>query len=146
MRLPMVRDMEYLLRYSICLALNLPQISGSDYRMFAAEVGISKPELTAISRKGNPMEEVLTWWAAKNEATVDKMKGILLAMGREDVWEMLENSKAEELNLQRAQSAMADERWCYLGHIVKFCANTNLVLPKKKISRQVANGGVTLQR
>lgn len=95
MRLPMVRDMEYLLRYSICLALNLPQISGSDYRMFADKVGISKPELTAISHKGDPMEEVLTWWAPKNEATVDKMKGILLEMGREDVWGMLENSEAD---------------------------------------------------
>ena len=96
MRLPMVRDMEYLLRYKICLELNLPQeISGNDYRMFAEKVGIRKPERTEIFRKENPMEEVLTWWAAKNEATVNRMKEILLEMGRQDVWGMLENSEAD---------------------------------------------------
>ena len=64
-----------------------------DYRMFAAKVGLSESERTEIARKGDPMEEVLTWWGTKNEATGDRMKDILLDMGRQ--WGMLENSEAD---------------------------------------------------
>ena len=67
-----------------------------DYRMFAAKVGLSESaERTEIARKGDPMEEVLTWWGTKNEATVDRMKEILLKMGRQDVWGILENSEKD---------------------------------------------------
>lgn len=86
----LVRDIEYLKMQEVCQKLNLPRGAiGGDFEDFASRVGMSSDQRKEISRKGNPTEEILMWWGAKNEATVERMKTIMLQMGREDISNML---------------------------------------------------------
>ena len=86
----MIKDLPYMKRDKICRMLNVERFLGGDFKTLAGELGMTNQNIKLISERGNPTEEVLTWWETKKCATTHYFRQILQKMGRDDVVEELD--------------------------------------------------------
>nr|XP_015196971.1 PREDICTED: uncharacterized protein LOC107076712 [Lepisosteus oculatus] len=87
----LVRDLPFSVWHSFTVALSVEQEDGRDWRLLAEKVGISAAYRELWKQKSKiPAEEVLNSWKSKiSEATLDKLFDHMIAMGREDLADML---------------------------------------------------------
>ena len=82
---PSIREMKLLTQQKICRLLDVrnDDLSGN-FKTLAAEVGMSIIDLDLVSQGKQPTHSVLSWWGRRPEATIPKLREILVSMGRWD--------------------------------------------------------------
>ena len=80
-----IREMKLLTQQKICRLLDVrnEDVSGN-FKTLAAEVGMSIIDLDLVSQGKQPTHSVLSWWGRRPEATIPKLREILVSMGRWD--------------------------------------------------------------
>eukprot|EP00118_Oscarella_pearsei_P010782 m.68246 g.68246 ORF g.68246 m.68246 type:complete len:359 (+) comp35502_c0_seq3:90-1166(+) len=87
-----VDELTYQTRYEIAKLMNLENPMGTDWRMFADLVDITKIDIDTIARERDPMNTVLTSWISTKLPTIEDLMDVLRKLRRRDVMEIVEKA------------------------------------------------------
>ena len=78
--------------HSMCLKLDSTSPFGHDYRDLGEKLGFSRAEISKLSNRDQPTDDLLKGWNARkgDRATVEVLLGVLHEIDRHDCWQSLQ--------------------------------------------------------
>lgn len=97
-----LNDLDLSTRQALCKKLDIiDNATGGDFNTLGAHLNMSSDDLTRVGQQPKPTESILRWWERKPEATISKLRNVLLAMDRLDCVAILDKKSTKTVNTTR---------------------------------------------
>ena len=82
-----------MVREKICRKLDIRnETLGGDFRTFAGHLAMPNEELKLVSQQSQPTHNILSWWERTGEATVARLRDVLVKIERRDCVNILDEA------------------------------------------------------